>query len=197
MTATQISSPRTVELAEKYVALWNEPDADRRRRMIAELWTQDGRHILQPPAGDPRDRGATRDRPDGDPRGTGIRGDRGSRGQRLRALGRLRRAELPRARRRRSARRRRQAPLGGGRQGRRRWSQSGSASSSSPRTAGSSATTRSSSPRQSSRERRKGPHLRAFSLHSMAQTSWLSPSDSKATIAPDGSERTCARPSNR
>ena len=49
MTATQISSPRTVELAEKYVALWNEPDADRRRRMIAELWTQDGRHILQPP----------------------------------------------------------------------------------------------------------------------------------------------------
>jgi hypothetical protein len=37
------------QLAEKYLALWNEPDADRRRRMIAELWTQDGRHILQPP----------------------------------------------------------------------------------------------------------------------------------------------------
>jgi hypothetical protein len=35
--------------AEKYVALWNEPEADRRRRMIAELWTEDGRHILQPP----------------------------------------------------------------------------------------------------------------------------------------------------
>jgi hypothetical protein len=35
--------------AEKYVGLWNEPDADRRRRMIAELWTEDGRHILQPP----------------------------------------------------------------------------------------------------------------------------------------------------
>jgi hypothetical protein len=34
---------------EKYLALWNEPDADRRRRMIAELWTEDGRHILQPP----------------------------------------------------------------------------------------------------------------------------------------------------
>src|SRR3954449_1320181 len=44
-----ISSRRTAELAEKYVALWNEPDADRRRRMIAELWAQDGRHILQPP----------------------------------------------------------------------------------------------------------------------------------------------------
>ena len=37
------------ELADRYLALWNEPDADRRRRMIAELWTEDGRHILQPP----------------------------------------------------------------------------------------------------------------------------------------------------
>ena len=37
------------ELAEKYLALWNEPDADRRRQTIAELWTEDGRHILQPP----------------------------------------------------------------------------------------------------------------------------------------------------
>ena len=36
-------------LAKKYLALWNEADADRRRRMIAELWTPDGRHILQPP----------------------------------------------------------------------------------------------------------------------------------------------------
>jgi hypothetical protein len=37
------------DFVEKYIALWNEPDADRRRRMIAELWTEDGRHILQPP----------------------------------------------------------------------------------------------------------------------------------------------------
>ena len=35
--------------AENYVALWNEPDTDRRRRMVAELWAEDGRHILQPP----------------------------------------------------------------------------------------------------------------------------------------------------
>jgi hypothetical protein len=35
--------------AEEYVALWNEPDADQRRRMIAELWAEDGTHILQPP----------------------------------------------------------------------------------------------------------------------------------------------------
>src|SRR5215216_7466393 len=45
----EISSRSAAKLAEKYVALWNEPDADRRRRMIAELWTADGRHILQPP----------------------------------------------------------------------------------------------------------------------------------------------------
>jgi hypothetical protein len=53
MTETQafveISSRSAAELAEKYVALWNEPDADRRRRTIAELWTKEGRHILQPP----------------------------------------------------------------------------------------------------------------------------------------------------
>src|SRR4051812_33465504 len=40
---------RTTELANTYVALWNEPDGDRRRRMIADLWAQDGTHILQPP----------------------------------------------------------------------------------------------------------------------------------------------------
>ena len=40
---------QTEQLADRYLALWNEPDADRRRRMIAELWTEGGRHILQPP----------------------------------------------------------------------------------------------------------------------------------------------------
>ena len=53
MTDTQacveISSRSAADLAEKYLALWNEPAADRRRRIIAELWTEDGRHILQPP----------------------------------------------------------------------------------------------------------------------------------------------------
>jgi hypothetical protein len=38
-----------IEISSRYVALWNEPDAGRRRRMIAELWAEDGRHILQPP----------------------------------------------------------------------------------------------------------------------------------------------------
>src|SRR5918999_5721622 len=45
----EISARSAAALAHKYLALWNEPDAGRRRRMIAELWTQDGRHILQPP----------------------------------------------------------------------------------------------------------------------------------------------------
>jgi hypothetical protein len=36
-------------LADRYLALWNEADPERRRRMIAELWTEDGTHILQPP----------------------------------------------------------------------------------------------------------------------------------------------------
>ena len=41
--STEMSeSPETrtkaaAELADRYLALWNEPDADRRRRMIAEL----------------------------------------------------------------------------------------------------------------------------------------------------------------
>jgi hypothetical protein len=43
MTETQAG------LHETYIALWNEPGADRRRQMIAGLWTEEGRHILQPP----------------------------------------------------------------------------------------------------------------------------------------------------
>jgi hypothetical protein len=37
------------ELAERYLSLWNEGDAERRRLLIAELWTEDGMQILQPP----------------------------------------------------------------------------------------------------------------------------------------------------
>jgi hypothetical protein len=46
---TDGAARRAADLAEKYLALWNEPDAGRRRRMIAELWTEDGRQLLQPP----------------------------------------------------------------------------------------------------------------------------------------------------
>jgi hypothetical protein len=37
------------DIADHYIALWNEPDPDRRRSAIAALWTEDGAHILQPP----------------------------------------------------------------------------------------------------------------------------------------------------
>jgi hypothetical protein len=37
------------ELADRYISLWNEPDPGRRRQLVAELWTEDGAQILQPP----------------------------------------------------------------------------------------------------------------------------------------------------
>jgi hypothetical protein len=53
MTETQTfidsSSRSAADLAERYVALWNESDPERRQRMIPELWTEDGSHLLQPP----------------------------------------------------------------------------------------------------------------------------------------------------
>jgi uncharacterized protein len=33
------------ELVERYLAIWNEADADRRRAAIAKLWTQDAVHF--------------------------------------------------------------------------------------------------------------------------------------------------------
>ena len=37
------------ELADRYIALWNEADPNRRRELIAGLWSEGGEHILQPP----------------------------------------------------------------------------------------------------------------------------------------------------
>jgi hypothetical protein len=37
------------ELVGRYVAVWNEPDAELRRKAIRELWAEDGAHVLQPP----------------------------------------------------------------------------------------------------------------------------------------------------
>lgn len=33
----------------RYVAVWNEPDAERRRAAVRELWSADAVHVLQPP----------------------------------------------------------------------------------------------------------------------------------------------------
>ncbi|MGI5243582.1 hypothetical protein [Dactylosporangium sp. CA-139066] len=36
-------------LVESYVAVWNEPDPQRRRAAVRELWAPDAVHVLQPP----------------------------------------------------------------------------------------------------------------------------------------------------
>jgi hypothetical protein len=36
-------------ITEKYVSLWNEPDPERRRQLIREVWTEDGSQVLEPP----------------------------------------------------------------------------------------------------------------------------------------------------
>jgi hypothetical protein len=37
------------ELVGRYVAVWNEANAELRRKAINELWAEDGAHVLQPP----------------------------------------------------------------------------------------------------------------------------------------------------
>lgn len=37
------------DLVDEYVGVWNEPDAERRRKAVAALWTDDALHLLQPP----------------------------------------------------------------------------------------------------------------------------------------------------
>jgi hypothetical protein len=39
-----------IELADRYVAVWNEPSSEDRRVAVGELWAEDGVHLLQPPA---------------------------------------------------------------------------------------------------------------------------------------------------
>lgn len=36
---------QTTELVDRYIASWNEPDADARRRMIDRTWTAEGRYL--------------------------------------------------------------------------------------------------------------------------------------------------------
>jgi hypothetical protein len=36
-------------LTDRYVAVWSEPDRERRRVAVRELWSADGVHVLQPP----------------------------------------------------------------------------------------------------------------------------------------------------
>jgi len=38
-----------IELADRYVAVWNESSPEARRATVSELWAEDGVHVLQPP----------------------------------------------------------------------------------------------------------------------------------------------------
>ena len=35
------------ELVDRYIAVWNEPEANRRRQGIAALWAEDGAHFTR------------------------------------------------------------------------------------------------------------------------------------------------------
>ena len=37
------------DLANRYVAIWNEADADARKEAVEALWTEGGVHLLEPP----------------------------------------------------------------------------------------------------------------------------------------------------
>ncbi|MEU1085230.1 hypothetical protein ACFYPN_11300 [Streptomyces sp. NPDC005576] len=37
------------DLTDRFVAVWNEPDGERRRAAIRELWSADAVHVLRPP----------------------------------------------------------------------------------------------------------------------------------------------------
>jgi hypothetical protein len=47
--AATIKRMTATELAERYSAVWNEPDPAARRRAIEALWTEDALGLLQPP----------------------------------------------------------------------------------------------------------------------------------------------------
>nr|BEK69200.1 hypothetical protein KPHV_64270 [Kitasatospora purpeofusca] len=56
-TSAGVGTGTAQRIADHYVALWNEPDPERRRRAIEELWAAGGVHLLQPPE-DMRERAA-------------------------------------------------------------------------------------------------------------------------------------------
>ena len=49
MTAAGGRCDRPQGAADRYVAVWIEPDTERRRKTITQLWAEDGVHILEPP----------------------------------------------------------------------------------------------------------------------------------------------------
>jgi hypothetical protein len=48
-TRTRSVMDNVEELVDRYTAIWNEPDPDRRRQGVAQLWSEDAVQILEPP----------------------------------------------------------------------------------------------------------------------------------------------------
>jgi hypothetical protein len=38
-----------MKLVDRFVAIWNEPSAERRRAIVREVWTEDALHVFEPP----------------------------------------------------------------------------------------------------------------------------------------------------
>jgi len=56
------SEPTDIELEhliDRWVGQWNEPDSQRRRRLIDEVWTEDGYQVMVNPPEEIRDTAAT------------------------------------------------------------------------------------------------------------------------------------------
>jgi hypothetical protein len=47
------------QLIDSWIAQWNEPDAQQRRRLIREVWDEDGYHLMVNPPQEIRDTAAT------------------------------------------------------------------------------------------------------------------------------------------
>lgn len=45
----QLTEDELMRLPERYLAMWNEPDANMRRTLISELWAADGAQVLVDP----------------------------------------------------------------------------------------------------------------------------------------------------
>jgi hypothetical protein len=47
--ATIVGMTDPQQIADRYNSIWIEPDAEKRRRMVPEIWAPDAVHLLDPP----------------------------------------------------------------------------------------------------------------------------------------------------
>ena len=47
MNPTTLSPEQLLDLGQRYVEVWNEPDAELRRRRVDALWSPDGTHYVR------------------------------------------------------------------------------------------------------------------------------------------------------